>query len=248
MKPSGVIGAWSRVSIKVGTQYDDRLAMPPRQVELPVWRSDSGVELAFAPVLPKKVWRCERPGWPGKTIGSSNDMWEKPQTVRNAPAPPPPAGAISSVGATFIVPMPVPAAGILRTSTETTSGLTLGPATGPSAGRGGTPLAALRPSPKAAGIAALPAAATISPEAATTSSAAASPSAWGNDSASPAPPPWPPPQAAERQVTRTARPEAMPRIVATFFVIGDGRESKGRWGRAARGRDVLGISGARWRT
>src|SRR6187401_1546754 len=94
----GLIGVLSLVSISVGTQYDERLAIPPRQVELPVPLIDSAVEFASAPVLPKKVCRCERPGWPGKTIGSSNDMWEKVQTVRNSP---PLAGAISLVGATF---------------------------------------------------------------------------------------------------------------------------------------------------
>src|SRR6188474_1035999 len=105
MNASGLIGALSLVSISVGTQYDERLAMPPRQVELPVPRSDSAVVFAFVPVLPKKVCRCERPGWPGKTIGSSNDMWAKAQMMRKAP---PVAGATSSVGATFKLPVPIP--------------------------------------------------------------------------------------------------------------------------------------------
>ena len=60
--PSGTSGVPSFVSIIAGTQYAERFAMPPRQVELPVSRIDSAVVFAFAPVLPKKMCRCERPG------------------------------------------------------------------------------------------------------------------------------------------------------------------------------------------
>src|SRR3982750_3890925 len=48
---------------------------------------DAAVEFAFTPVLPKKACRCDRPGWPGKTIGSSNAMCDSSQTVRKAPVP-----------------------------------------------------------------------------------------------------------------------------------------------------------------
>src|SRR6187401_709632 len=112
----GLIGALSLVSIRVGTQYEERLAMPPRQVELPVPRIDSAVEFASVPVLPKNEWRCERPGSPGKTIGASNDMWANTQRIRNSP---PLAGAISSVGATFRALVPVAGGGILEISTTT---------------------------------------------------------------------------------------------------------------------------------
>src|SRR5215216_2030571 len=87
--------------------------MPPRQVELPVVRSDSAVELAFAPVLPKKVCRWDSPVCPGKTIGSSKAMCEVVQTVRNAPSL---LGAISAVDATLSVAEPVAGATILVVS------------------------------------------------------------------------------------------------------------------------------------
>ncbi len=66
--------------------------MPPRQVELPELAMDAAVELPVTAVLPKKVCRCERPGWPGSTMGSSNAMWLKSQTVRKLPVPSLPLG------------------------------------------------------------------------------------------------------------------------------------------------------------
>src|SRR5262249_19289114 len=38
-------------------------------------------ELALVVVLPKNVWSCDRPGWPGKTIGSSGAVWLKRQRL-----------------------------------------------------------------------------------------------------------------------------------------------------------------------
>src|SRR5436190_16758484 len=88
--------------------------MPPRHVELPEFASESAVENALVPVLPKKTCRCDLPGWPGKTIGSSNAMWEKPQTVRNSPLPLTPGA--SSVGRIRSSLKPGAGAGSLVTS------------------------------------------------------------------------------------------------------------------------------------
>src|SRR3954453_15240729 len=68
-----------------GTQYAVRFSVPPAQVEFPLEASDAAVVLALVPVLPKNVCRCDLPGCPGKTIGSSKLMCEKSQGSRNAP-------------------------------------------------------------------------------------------------------------------------------------------------------------------
>src|SRR4051794_22038534 len=68
-----------------GAQYELRLSVPPEQVELPLVAIESAVELALVPVLPKNTCRCDRPGWPGYTIGSLKLMCEYVQPRRNAP-------------------------------------------------------------------------------------------------------------------------------------------------------------------
>jgi hypothetical protein len=44
-------------------------------------RSDAGVDHASTSRLPMYVWLCERPGSPGKTIGSSLLRWLNPQPM-----------------------------------------------------------------------------------------------------------------------------------------------------------------------
>src|SRR2546425_134630 len=44
-------------------------------------RIESSVEEAFVEKLPTKLWSCDLPGWPGKTIGSSGARWLKRQLL-----------------------------------------------------------------------------------------------------------------------------------------------------------------------
>ena len=62
----------------VGTQYAAVSARRGMHV-VPLERSDPYVEDAFVERLPTKVWSCEAPARPGKTIGSSGARWLKRQ-------------------------------------------------------------------------------------------------------------------------------------------------------------------------
>jgi hypothetical protein len=53
----------------VGTQYPEESPESEQLVGPP--RSEAGVDQASTVVFPMNVWLWERPGWPGKTIGSS---------------------------------------------------------------------------------------------------------------------------------------------------------------------------------
>src|SRR5919201_7108366 len=57
-------------------------------------RSSLTVENASADLLPKKSCECERPGWPGNTIGSSCRVCVYLQRTTNCP-PPPAASALN---------------------------------------------------------------------------------------------------------------------------------------------------------
>ena len=61
----GAIGLPVAVSIIDGIQYPLRLIVPPRQDALPFERMFSDVVFASIAVLPKNVWWCALPGWPG---------------------------------------------------------------------------------------------------------------------------------------------------------------------------------------
>src|SRR5690349_15455884 len=70
-----------------GAQYPVRLTVPPRQAPLPVCAMDSAADIAFGPLFPQDTCRCDAPGWPGNTIGSSVFMCEYWHTVRKALTP-----------------------------------------------------------------------------------------------------------------------------------------------------------------
>ena len=50
-----------------------------RRHEVPLERSEPKVENASVDAFPTKLWSCDAPGWPGKTIGSSGARWLKAQ-------------------------------------------------------------------------------------------------------------------------------------------------------------------------
>ena len=58
----------------VGAQYP-AVSLGTRQLVSPA-SIVPNVEDAFTPVLPKKSWRWDAPGWPGNTIGSSGSVCE----------------------------------------------------------------------------------------------------------------------------------------------------------------------------
>src|SRR5215211_3400188 len=71
---SGRTGSRS-LSKSVGNQYAEASVRGPHRAAAGSWRSDAGVENASVSRLPTNVWPCERPGWRGKTIGSSLLRW-----------------------------------------------------------------------------------------------------------------------------------------------------------------------------
>src|SRR5690349_5160910 len=81
----GASGTPVRVSIMLGTQYADRLMVPPRQVLLPPANRLSPVLLGLMLVFPKKVCRWLFRSRPGYTIGSKKPNSVAWQPVRNAP-------------------------------------------------------------------------------------------------------------------------------------------------------------------
>src|SRR5687767_6215444 len=71
--------------------------IPPGQDESPVFAIDSVFEFALTSLFPKNMCRCDSPGCPGNTIGSSNNMWLYSHDILNAPMPSPDAAGCSSV-------------------------------------------------------------------------------------------------------------------------------------------------------
>src|SRR5438874_13604443 len=63
-----------------GTQYAARSAAGLQVVAARCSRAS--VEYAFVETLPKKVWRCDSPGCPGRTIGSSPALWLNRQLLQ----------------------------------------------------------------------------------------------------------------------------------------------------------------------
>src|ERR671910_295552 len=80
----------------VGAQYG-AVSLEGRQV-VRLDRSSWTVENASADTLPKKSCRCERPGWPGNTIGSSGRVCVYLQRTTNCPTAP--AASASNGGVT----------------------------------------------------------------------------------------------------------------------------------------------------
>ena len=80
----GTTGVPSSVSTTVGTQTEVQLSLPPAEPHQAESRMLALVVKALTK-LPKKVCECERPGWPGKTMGSSLLMPAKGMVSRNAP-------------------------------------------------------------------------------------------------------------------------------------------------------------------
>src|SRR5918994_2935452 len=70
----------------VGAQYG-AVSLEGRQVVL-LDRSSLTVENASADRLPKKSCKCEAPGWPGNTIGSSGRVCVYRQRTTNCPTAP----------------------------------------------------------------------------------------------------------------------------------------------------------------
>src|SRR5689334_4994792 len=94
--------------------------MPPRQVELPVLAIVDELVFASIAVLPKNTCRCDAPGLPGKTIGSTKSIFTRLQVVRNEPEP-----SVTS-------PLPPPFCTSRVAEPEEPSGTrTLGPVRGP---------------------------------------------------------------------------------------------------------------------
>src|ERR671919_867032 len=70
----------------VGAQYG-AVSLDGRQV-VRLDRRELTVENAFADLLPKKSCKCDAPGWPGNTIGSSGRVCVYLQRTTNCPTAP----------------------------------------------------------------------------------------------------------------------------------------------------------------
>src|SRR5919204_2332052 len=98
----------------VGAQYG-AVSLDGRQV-VRLDRSSLTVENASADLLPKKSCECERPGWPGNTIGSSCRVCVYLHRTTNCPTAP--AASASNGGVTRDASRRLPMTMAARTPTR----------------------------------------------------------------------------------------------------------------------------------